>query len=341
MKLSKWRERADRLLGAYGAYEVPLTTQRAHAFLDARALIPRGAPQSAVIEGILQAHLALRWASLSFPTFAPSAALTAKLLLTDTRGAVSAEDLRWPYPTFAIAMPALSVPLLEYDAGGTVTAVNTVFVHRFDAVGSGAADDFRWASFPEPDLYERELTRRGRVEGLHVLCTDSSNEGGIDVHTTMAADHAATWCVDDIDADDRLTDPTLTLAELDRRCLAGAVRLAVNLALYLAHRPSEGTRRPSRKRAKAREVDGLWFDVGRETVIDKTLYRAAAVRHPEGEPAWRLARRHVVRGHWRNQAHGPQHTLRRRQWIEPFVRGPELGQQLDRIYTVKEGDPCR
>jgi hypothetical protein len=29
----------------------------------------------------------------------------------------------------------------------------------------------------------------------------------------------------------------------------------------------------------------------------------------------------LVRGHWRNQAHGPKLTLRRRQWIEPFWKG--------------------
>jgi hypothetical protein len=32
---------------------------------------------------------------------------------------------------------------------------------------------------------------------------------------------------------------------------------------------------------------------------------------------------HWVRGFWREQAHGPQFSLRRRQWIEPFTRGLE------------------
>lgn len=29
----------------------------------------------------------------------------------------------------------------------------------------------------------------------------------------------------------------------------------------------------------------------------------------------------LVRGHWRQQTHGPKHSLRRTQWIEPFWRG--------------------
>lgn len=32
--------------------------------------------------------------------------------------------------------------------------------------------------------------------------------------------------------------------------------------------------------------------------------------------------RWIVRGHWRNQAYGPGHSLRRRQWIPPYVAGP-------------------
>ena len=31
----------------------------------------------------------------------------------------------------------------------------------------------------------------------------------------------------------------------------------------------------------------------------------------------------MVRGHYRMQAHGPQHALRRKQWIKPFWKGNE------------------
>jgi hypothetical protein len=37
----------------------------------------------------------------------------------------------------------------------------------------------------------------------------------------------------------------------------------------------------------------------------------------------RLAFQFIVRGHQRNQAHGPDHSLRRLQWIEPYWKGPE------------------
>lgn len=37
----------------------------------------------------------------------------------------------------------------------------------------------------------------------------------------------------------------------------------------------------------------------------------------------RYRHRWVVSGHWRNQAHGPDRSLRRRRWIPSYVKGPE------------------
>jgi hypothetical protein len=35
----------------------------------------------------------------------------------------------------------------------------------------------------------------------------------------------------------------------------------------------------------------------------------------------KISARHVVRGHWRMQAHGPARSLRTAKWIEPHWRG--------------------
>jgi len=42
-----------------------------------------------------------------------------------------------------------------------------------------------------------------------------------------------------------------------------------------------------------------------------------------------------VRGHWRNQACGPQRSLRRRLWIEPYWKGPDTAEVLMRDYSVR------
>lgn len=40
-------------------------------------------------------------------------------------------------------------------------------------------------------------------------------------------------------------------------------------------------------------------------------------------PRRRLTTRHVVRGHWTHQPHGPQKSLRRLQWVDDYIRGPQ------------------
>lgn len=80
-------------------------------------------------------------------------------------------------------------------------------------------------------------------------------------------------------------------------------------------RGGAGTRRPSHasrvKMLVLRQVDsGPWAD---------------------GDDGCRYSHRFIVRGCWRNQAYGPRHSLRRRQWIPPYVKGP-----ADRPLIVKE-----
>ena len=47
---------------------------------------------------------------------------------------------------------------------------------------------------------------------------------------------------------------------------------------------------------------------------------------------WKLRARFTVRGHWRNQAHGPGRALRMRKWIAPFWKGPAGAEAWAHIY---------
>ncbi|OMG10519.1 hypothetical protein BKH07_06345 [Actinomyces naeslundii] len=47
----------------------------------------------------------------------------------------------------------------------------------------------------------------------------------------------------------------------------------------------------------------------------------------------RLTARHVVRGHWTHQPHGPQKALRRLQWIDDYIRGPEWAPLATRTHV--------
>ena len=67
------------------------------------------------------------------------------------------------------------------------------------------------------------------------------------------------------------------------------------------------------------------------TVIDLHPQRRRLITtpaKPDGDPAGdgprrRLTTRHVVRGHWTHQPHGPQRALRRLQWVDDYIRGPQ------------------
>ncbi len=44
----------------------------------------------------------------------------------------------------------------------------------------------------------------------------------------------------------------------------------------------------------------------------------------------------LVRGHWRQQTHGPKHSLRKTIWVNPFFKGPEDTRVLLRSYKVDD-----
>ena len=57
------------------------------------------------------------------------------------------------------------------------------------------------------------------------------------------------------------------------------------------------------------------------TVIDLRPLRHVEVEQEEASGR-RLTVRHLVRGHWTQQAHGPGRLLRRLQWVAPYIKGP-------------------
>ena len=60
-------------------------------------------------------------------------------------------------------------------------------------------------------------------------------------------------------------------------------------------------------------------------VIDlrRLVHRSGSGVPGDGEGDREYRHRWVVRGHWRQQAHGPGRSLRRTTWVQPHVKGPE------------------
>jgi hypothetical protein len=59
-----------------------------------------------------------------------------------------------------------------------------------------------------------------------------------------------------------------------------------------------------------------------ERVLRENLHRPGGSADDDERVRREYSHRFIVRGFWRDQAYGPNHSLRRRQWIPPFVKGP-------------------
>ncbi len=125
--------------------------------------------------------------------------------------------------------------------------------------------------------------------------------------------------------------------------------LLFNFLLYLSssHPELEPVPPPKKDRSSPASDDGHRSRARRKGNAETRLGyirvgRDATRREPlRGRPHPQLARQVWVRGHWRNQAHGPEFSLRKHIWIEPHVRGPDLAEQMRRVHAGKVQDARR
>ncbi len=114
---------------------------------------------------------------------------------------------------------------------------------------------------------------------------------------------------------------------IHRRPAGGGARTAhlalLEAAWVLMSAPSVATTTPAAPPAHSSQRAGRRgpSDV---TVIDvRPARRALLDPTPDGAPTGRrLTTRHVVRGHWTHQPHGPARAQRRLQWVDDYLRGP-------------------
>lgn len=137
--------------------------------------------------------------------------------------------------------------------------------------------------------------------------------------------------------------------------IAQLMKLAINSILYInsigdaVDRVSNAERRarlaqvtertvPRRERDRIQneERSGTmldYFDVGRNVVLSNYAHDPGEWRMGGGVRQFRY--RHVVRGYWRRQHHGPKNSLVKTVWVAPCWRGQNAVQALARIYDVR------
>jgi hypothetical protein len=268
-------------------------------------------------------------------TFKITPALASKLLLTEIHE-LSWEDFHLPFPSIVIQVPSHLVTLHDPETGehpldtimiteakkGDSRVVSFLFLGQENQNSKGVGDD----SVVYLNLFSRDGEMLG--DSLDRTTSRPGDLRGVDAPFTLGGDRS-------------------------RQAMKQAVQFAINIITYINSRPEDVVREfpqgwdklkekakrlAGRKRdrilqkMKALKGDGNPFVVGSHVTIDKNLERAAQECHQGSRDPASVAS--YVRGHWRNQAHGPQHSLRRIQWIEPHWRNLEA-EPVIKDYTVR------
>jgi len=147
-------------------------------------------------------------------------------------------------------------------------------------------------------------------------------------HTKNVNLHRSKWTVHEM-ASNQSIDVFPESEELDSRdpkTLLLLTRLALNACLAMSD-PSNvkqvgkhGNAKVGGGRAKQESPSFRTFKVGKPIELD---VRPALQAYLDGSRKASPTVQFLVRGHWRNQAMGPQHSMHRMTWIAPYWKGPE------------------
>lgn len=257
-----------------------------------------------------QLHRDTRWAQFGLNTFNLTDSLAASLILTEPLP-LTEETFALPFPTFAVTVPNGFIPFFR---GGKQEWARNVWVHRFDS--------------PEtPGLQIYQVT---------VECGGDSD---LAVFRREPLDRLIQFTTEVLKSFD--DDPEFTSD--DNATMAAALRIVRNLVLWIDAHPlppreeRKGKSKKSRKHEpKDRIAPYIWI-LGHEVKLGREL-RTMATEMVLGQtersalPGWKVRVQHVVRGHWKQQPHGPERSLRKRISVEPYWRGPEGAAAWSHVY---------
>jgi hypothetical protein len=300
-------------------------------------------------EAIINHHMSLRWVDQGMSVFDITASLLASLLLTDCDN-VELDEVRFPFPTFAIRLPSKFWSMLD-DLTGFQTDVNVLWVHHLKALDR---DDLpQGVNFVDENIVKGEDFESYVKDRLLIRAVGRTGIAVWEVRDVPCqSESVASWVDTDHGIVESLTQHKIAETELHMQ--KAIRRLLVNLCLYIVER-GKGTKlggkrdtKKKRKRKKAKPKKqqkeeprpNVWL-LGQEVKLNKNLIQAArdwSEQDKQQQGArWKVKKRFIVQGHWRNQAYGPGRSLRKRIRIEPFWKGPEEGTKMSHLYKIEDG----
>ena len=120
----------------------------------------------------------------------------------------------------------------------------------------------------------------------------------------------------------------------DANDVCSIVNILYNTLMYIED--------PTRDKKSTEVIDSHKIKIpGKESSKQEFIYLKPPIGYDPGnnvsdkKHGSSLQNRIHVRGHWRNQPYGEKHTLRKRKWIMPFWKGPEMSEVVSKIYKVQ------
>ncbi len=254
----------------------------------------------------------LWWQDLGFPTIQLTHDFQRAVAVTDL-GDAGDEPVRLPFPAFVLRLP---------EALDGTEKATSLFVYPVQTQMDDGSIGFGFTRMSHPSTNE-EHTNGGFTQWP------------TDFTTFDTLINSKSTLFEEQDPDEAAASLLLGTKQ-DRNAAARARRILGNTLLYINSHgglPATKTLGPDVPVEREHATQPR-FRVGRPVKLGKAFRNAFRDRQ-DGGSTWKLAVRYIVRGHWRNQAHGPGRALRRRQWIQPFFKGPaDLTDALERLYVV-------
>lgn len=245
------------------------------------------------------------WARLAYPIIQPSHIYGAALMATQVPRAI---DIRPPWPVFMLAVPDGLVHLVNRAGEEEPVRLMLCFWQHE-----------RWC-FVAPGL---SVEYTSQCLTLDDLCHDRMIEGGwdwgVESEEEMKASGLSLGPVPLMDQDERAAQMLSRL--LLNACLAMSDPTAVK-QVGKAHQWKPGAPLPKSPRV---------FELRRPVSVDCRQTVRQFISGGTKIPAVQW----LVRGHWRNQAHGEGMRQRRMTWIEPHWKGAENAPLVVRPHDLR------
>lgn len=291
-----------------------VVAERAPEFKEVLIRVASSLEKAASRASMREFGFAGAWASEGYPVFKLTRDLVAALALTEHSG--SMKDVKMPFRS--ILIDPTDCPL--FIQGKSITSI---LVNHFDDDDNGKGHLFI------------EARMMGTGQGKEATAIWSMvRPYGQDIS-------GEEWLKRDRREEGDLFSKKKEVDKTPDGMSAGAVRrLVMNLCIYIQMKKEAGLlkKAPSStvrfKKDKRKGKISTIFKMGSEIHLPKELIDAAS-NYSASSTRWKVDKRFITRGHWRNQPCGPNRSERKRIFIQAHWKGPTAAEAVERLYKVE------